>query len=415
MDKKLSPDIIRRRHRMLFYKIIGTVAVCLLVFILLIRVLRSGISISDIYTSEVDRGVVEISIAATGRVIPLSEEIIISPVSSKILEIYKKAGDNIRQNDPILKLDLDAVRTDLEKQNDELAMKRYKLEQLRTTSESALQDMEMQLEIDRMRLKRMEVLLRNEIYLDSIGASTSDKIRQTELDYAVSQFQLKQLELKYRNMQLTTTADMKVQELDYQIALKNATLKQKMMSEAQVRSPRTATLTWINDQIGSPVSQGTQLAIVSDLAHYKVESEISESYGNKVLSGNRVIVKIGEQRLTGIVGNVVPSVENGMINFMVLLDENDHESLRSGLKVDVYVVNSVSADALRIANRSYYTGAGEYELWVVRNGKAVKRKVTLGESSYDYVEVKDGLKEGETVIVSDMNRYAEKEALKIRE
>jgi HlyD family secretion protein len=50
----------------------------------------------------------------------------------------------------------------------------------------------------------------------------------------------------------------------------------------------------------------------------------------------------------------------------------------------------------------------------VRDGEAVKRKVLLGESSYSYVEVKDGLSEGEVVITSDMSRYADKNKLKFR-
>jgi HlyD family secretion protein len=415
MDRKLSPEILKRRRLTILYKSIAALLIALPLSFFLVKSLRSGLSRSDIYTSTVDRGVVEIAIAATGRVVPLSEEIIISPVSSKLLEVYKKAGDSLHIHEPILKLDLDAIRTDVEQQNDQLEMKRYKLEQQRKTSESQLQDMQMQLEIDRMRLKRIQVLLRNEIYLDSIGASTSDKIKQTELEYAVAQLQLQQLELKYRNLQLTSAADLRVQELDYRIALKNATLKNKQMQEAQIRSPRTATLTWVNDQIGSQISQGAQLAIVSDLAHYKVESEIAETYGNKVLTGHRVIVRIGEQRLTGIVGNVVPSVKNGMINFIALLDKNNHPQLRSGLKVDVYVINAISRDALRIANRSYYTGKGEYDLWVIKNREARKRKVLLGESSYDYVEVKSGLTEGETVITSDMQKYTGNDLLKIRD
>ncbi|MDR2057215.1 MAG: efflux RND transporter periplasmic adaptor subunit, partial [Dysgonamonadaceae bacterium] len=148
---------------------------------------------------------------------------------------------------------------------------------------------------------------------------------------------------------------------------------------------------------------------------YKIEAEISDSYGNKVFSGNRVIVKIANKELTGAVGNIVPSVKNGVINFTVLLDDNENELLRSGLKVDVYVISAIREDALRIANRSYYTGEGEYELWVVKDNEAQKRKVVLGESSYNYVEVKEGLTEGETVITSDMNRYADRNKLKFRQ
>ena len=43
-----------------------------------------------------------------------------------------------------------------------------------------------------------------------------------------------------------------------------------------------------------------------------------------------------------------------------------------------------------------------------------KREVSLGESSYEYVEIADGLNEGDRVILSDMERYKDKQTLKIR-
>jgi HlyD family secretion protein len=285
-------------------------------------------------------------------------------------------------------------------------------EQEKIISRSALADIEMQIEIDEMQIKRMEMLLKNERFLDSIGAGTSDKIRQAELDFAVEQLRLKQLKRKYENQCLITESNNKISELDYSIALKNAMLKNKTMTEARVRSPRNATLTWVNDQVGAKVHEGEQLAIVSDLARYKVEAEVSESYGNKVFSGGAVTVKIAGKKLYGTVGNVVPSVKNGIIAFTVLLEDNRNELLRPGLKVDVYVIHAIQENVLRLANRSYYTGMGEYLLWVVKGDEAVKRTVLLGESGYDYVEVKEGLSEGESVITSDMNWFKDNEKLK---
>jgi HlyD family secretion protein len=414
MDRKISPKIIRQRRIKLISTISITAVTVIAGFAFLVRLLQSGISGDDVYLSTVDRGTIEVSIPATGKIIPLSEEIITSSVSTKIMEVYKKAGDEIVEGDTIMKLDLTTINAEIEQQNNELKMKQYRFEQDKITSQSALADLEMQIEIDEMQIKRMEVLLKNERFLDSIGAGTSDKIRQAELDFAVEQLRLKQLKRKYENQKLITESNNKVLELEYSIALKHAMLKNKTMTEAQVRSPRSATLTMVNEQIGAKVYEGAQLAIVSDLAHYKVEAEVSDSYGSKALSGSNVIVKTSGKELRGKIGNVVPSVQNGIITFTVLLDDNCDEALRSGLKVDVYVISAIQEDALRIANRSYYTGPGEYELWVVSNGEAVKRKITLGESSYDYVEVKEGLDEGETVIISDMNRFSDKKKLKFK-
>ncbi|MDR0744236.1 MAG: efflux RND transporter periplasmic adaptor subunit, partial [Tannerella sp.] len=50
---------------------------------------------------------------------------------------------------------------------------------------------------------------------------------------------------------------------------------------------------------------------------------------------------------------------------------------------------------------------------VVEGDRLLKRTVLLGESNFEYVEVISGLREGEEVVVSDMNHYKEKNKLKI--
>ena len=112
--------------------------------------------------------------------------------------------------------------------------------------------------------------------------------------------------------------------------------------------------------------------------------------------------------------NIVPSVSNGKISFIVILDDASNKSLRPGLRADVYVVTSIKENVVMIPNRAYYSGPGEYQLWIVDGGYAEKRTVLLGESSSLYVEVIDGISPGEAVIVSNMNEFKTKDKLKIR-
>ena len=53
-------------------------------------------------------------------------------------------------------------------------------------------------------------------------------------------------------------------------------------------------------------------------------------------------------------------------------------------------------------------------MWVVKNSVAKKRNVVLGESSYEHVEVLDGLNEDEAVIVTDLSRFKSKTKLRIK-
>ena len=81
--------------------------------------------------------------------------------------------------------------------------------------------------------------------------------------------QLEQLKRKYENKKSTSRSEIRSLELDYKIAKRNMDLLFKTLGEAQVMAPRSATLTWINDQVGASVSQGSNLAILSDLSSFR--------------------------------------------------------------------------------------------------------------------------------------------------
>ena len=415
MDREISKEVQRKEQRKQFIRIGTAVGGFIVLIVVVISMLQTSLKRKDLNISTVDKGVIEVSVSASGKVIPAFEEIINSPINSRIVEVYKRGGDSVDVGTPILKLDLQSAETEYNKQLDEEQMKSLQLEQQRVTNHNKLSEMEMNLKVSRMELDRKAVELRNERYLDSLGAGTTDKVRQVELDYNVSILKLKEDEQKYKNEQALTEADLKVKELELNIFRKSLAETRRTLEDAQIRSPRKAILTYVNNEIGSQIGQGAKVAIVSDLSHFKIEGEIADTYGDRIAAGSKAVIKIGSEKLDGTISDVTPLSKNGVISFTVQLEEDNHKRLRSGLKTDVYVMNAVKDDVLRIANSSYYVGKGEYELFVVNGNQLLKRKVQLGDSNFEYVEVVSGLQEGEQVIVSDMNAYKDKNKLKIEE
>lgn len=415
MDREISKEVQRKEQRKQFIRIGTAVGGFIVLIVVVISMLQTSLKRKDLNISTVDKGVIEVSVSASGKVIPAFEEIINSPINSRIVEVYKRGGDSVDVGTPILKLDLQSAETEYNKQLDEEQMKSLQLEQQRVTNHNKLSEMEMNLKVSRMELDRKAVELRNERYLDSLGAGTTDKVRQVELDYNVSILKLKEDEQKYKNEQALAEADLKVKELELNIFRKSLAETRRTLEDAQIRSPRKAILTYVNNEIGSQIGQGAKVAIVSDLSHFKIEGEIADTYGDRIAAGSKAVIKIGSEKLDGTVSDVTPLSKNGVISFTVQLEEDNHKRLRSGLKTDVYVMNAVKDDVLRIANSSYYVGKGEYELFVVNGNQLLKRKVQLGDSNFEYVEVVSGLQEGEPVIVSDMNAYKDKNKLKIED
>ena len=415
MDREIPKEVRdkERKKKFIKYGAIGVAAVvCIAV---LISFMRSRVNKKDLVFSEVDNGTIEVSVSASGKVVPAFEEIINSPINTRIVEVYRKGGDSVDVGTPILKLDLQSTETEYKKLLDEEQMKRYQLEQLKVNNNTYLSDLAMQVKISAMKLNRMEVELRNERYLDSLGSGTTDKVRQAELNFNTGKLELEQLRQQYANESKVKEADLKVKELEFNIFSKSLAEMKRTLDDAQIRSPRKAILTYINNQVGAQVAEGSQVAIISDLSHFKVEGEIADTYGDRVAAGGRAIVKIGNEKLEGTVSSVTPLSKNGVISFIVQLNEDNNKRLRSGLKTDVYVMNAVKEGVLRLANASYYVGRGEYELFVQDSkDEVVKRKVQLGDSNFEYVEVISGLKPGDKVVVSDMSSYKNKNKLKLK-
>jgi hypothetical protein len=413
MDREIPKEVQRKKLYKQITKISLSVAGVIIAFIFLFSFLQPTLKRSTLNVSKVDRGTIDVSVSASGKVVPAFEEIINSPINSRIVEIYKKGGDSVDIGTPILRLDLQATETAYNKLLDEEKMRRLQLEQLKVTTQNKLSDMEMRLKVSRMELNRKEVELRNERYLDSLGAGTTDKVLQAELSYNVGQLQLSEDEQKYINEQELAKAELKVKDLELSIFSKSLTETKRTLEDAQIRSPRKAILTYVNNEIGVQVQQGSRVAIVSDLSNFKIEGEIADAYGDRIAVGSKAVVKVGNDKLAGTVSEVTPLSKNGVISFNVQLEESNHSRLRSGLRTDVYVMNAIKDDVMRIANSSYYIGKGEYELFVVNDGQLLKRKVTLGDSNFEYVEVVSGLQEGDEVVVSDMSDFKDKNKIKI--
>ena len=411
MDRQI-PVSEQRKKKIRKIAIAASVAVVVLgIGAWLGSMMMPSIDRKKLMISEVDRGTIDVSVSATGNVVPAFEEIIISPISAKILEVYAHSGDSVDVGTPLLRLDLQSAEADYAKALDEQEIRRQQRAQQLASNETQLADRRMQIEVKEMELSQLEAKLRNELYLDSLGSGTRDRVRQAETTLRTAQMQLNQLRQQYQNEVKAKQADQRIQQLNDGIYERNLDAQRRTLNDARICSPRRGTLTYINTEVGS-IAGGSH-AVVSDLSHFKAECEISDNHSERVRVGGAVILRIGKERLRGTINTVTPLSKSGAITFTVVPDDMSHPRLRSGLRAEVFVITSIKDDVLRIKNGSFYSGPGDYTLFVVNGDTLLPREVKLGECNYDYIEVISGLEVGEQVVVSDMTKYKGKEKLKL--
>jgi len=414
MDREIPKEERHKAIRKRWTRVAIIAASIIVAIIAVGAIMRPSVKLSSIRTGVADRGTLETSVAGTGRVVPAFEQIINSPITSRIVEVYSKEGDTLSAGTPLLRLDLESAETEIKRMADERRSKQLEAEQTRLNNRTMLSDLEMQVKVKEMDVNRLRAEVVNERRLDSIGSGTGERVRQAEFAFETGRLQLQQLREQLANERDVHAATSKMKQLELSIFDKNFGEKQRTLEDARLKSPRRATLTYINDQIGQQVSQGEKVAVIADLSRFKVTAEIADSYADRVAVGSRVTIKAGNTELGGMVTNVTPLSKNGIISFSVTLDDDDHPRLRSGLKTEVHVLCDIRDDALRIPTGPYYHGEGEYEMFVINGDELVRRHVRLGESGYSFVEVLDGLSPGENVVISDMKDYAHKNKLTLK-
>ena len=122
MDREISKEVQRKEQRKQFIRIGTAVGGFIVLIVVVISMLQTSLKRKDLNISTVDKGVIEVSVSASGKVIPAFEEIINSPINSRIVEVYKRGGDSVDVGTPILTLDLQSAETEYNKQLDEEQM-----------------------------------------------------------------------------------------------------------------------------------------------------------------------------------------------------------------------------------------------------------------------------------------------------
>lgn len=415
MDREISPKEQKKRK----IKKIMTVAIPLVVIftgiILSISFMAPSMKRASLDFVSVDKGTVETSADASGKVVPAYELIITSPVATRIMEIYCHEGDNVEKGESLMKLDLASEETELQNLADQRMMKRYNTEQTILDSRTYLTNLEMQIKAKEMSVARLKTETANERRLDSIGSGTGDRVREAELAYQTAVLELDQMRKQLHNEQLSHAAARKTKELEEGITAKNLAEKKRTLDDARIKAPADATITYLNSSLGTSISAGEKLAVLSDLNHFKILAKMPESNVDKLSLGSEVNVRVGKKNLTGRIGTITPQSNNGVVSFTVLLDNDSDERLRSGVRAEINVLYDIKEGVVRMPNGSYYHGPGQYILFVDNGeGALERREVMLGDGNFDYVEVQSGLRPGEKVVKNDLSEYNNRKKINLK-
>ena len=415
MDRQLSPTILKKRKLSFLFKIGGTVVAILLLAMAFRSFLQPVVHLSDIKISKCDLGNIEASVSASGIIMPEFEEVVTSPITSRIMHVYKNTGETVNSGDIILSLDNTSEQLQLDKMADELASKQNRVKKMQLTIERTLIDLQTNYEIQKLRAQSMETALKNETYMKSLGASSMESVKQAEMNSRIAEMESTHMMKSLENQKASMQTDL--QDLEYEISIHRRNMDEirKHISNAEVKASGHGVITWINDKIGTTVSTGSELVKMANLTSFTAEGTVSDLHSRKLAIGGKVNILLNDSILTGKIAAINPTVQNDAIKFKVQLDKKNHPSLRSNQKVDIYIVTAFREKVLRLPRGEFFSGTSNPYVFVLKGNKAVRRTVKFGESNVDFVEIESGLEAGELIIASNMQDKMNLKEIKVKE
>jgi HlyD family secretion protein len=405
MDKVIEEEVRAGRRKKAIWIVIITMAVIGMLVWLLRFSLSASVKKSTITTAVVEVGDIENTVTASGEVLPEFEEIIPSPINASVQNVHMDAGSQVKAGQSVLSLDKSAAQTDYEKLKFQLESRRNDIKKLRLELNKSFYDIKSNNDVKQLRINSLEADVENTKRLFKAGGGTREDIEKAELNLKVARLEKQQLENEIKTKQQTMEVEMKEAEIAAAIQENDLHELERKLKLANIVASRDGVVTWVNKNIGANVHEGEALARIADLSSFKVQGRISDNYLDDLRRGVTAVVRINETQLRGTVVNIQPSVQNSLVSFDIQLDERNNKLLRPNMKVDVYLVTASQNNILRVTNGPAFKGASTQDIFVVNNRKAERRTVQVGMSNFDYVELKNNVKPGDVIIVSDMSSF----------
>lgn len=323
-------------------------------------------------TTTVQRGHVRdfVTSVAAGRVSARKEITMRAEIAGKVQTVHKRRGDTVRAGEPLITYDADELRDRLRIATAAVNVARAQVLQAEQTAANV--------ETNLARARRLH---------------ETGTIPQAQLDDLDGQ-------------QKTAARSIEAARAAVFQAGANVELARTALTKTVVVAPFAATVLTTTIEEGEVTAPAAPIIQLADTTELHVDAEIDEADLGRVKLGmpaDVVLDALPGERIRGVVRELAPSVTRDnrgdrSVAFEVALPRD--ERLRVGMSADVDVIVDVRESALFVAPNAVQGRGAERAVFVVSSGRAHRRVVDVGISTWEAVEIRKGLAEGDVVVAS---------------
>ena len=368
------------------------------------------VEMSTVWPDTVRRGPMVRDVRGIGTLVPEDTLLIPATTDGRVEKIFVRPGTPVQPDTVILRLDNPTL------QNDLIAAE-YALK----AAEAQLADLRVQLQSTTLTQKALVAASTSDYHTAQLKADRDSQLVKEglvpEVDAKISTVmaaELKQkMEIEQERLRIaddSTKAQTEAKRVAVEQLRATYKLKQKEVEDLKVKAGTTGTLQALPTppgpvEEGQRVTAGTPLAKVVQPWKLKAELHVPETQAKDVMIGQNAQVDTRNGIVSGKVSRIDPSVINGTITVDVRLTGDCPSACRPDLSVDGTVELERLNEVVFMGRPVFGQENATVTLFKIEpDGKYASRvQVKLGRASVNAIEVKEGLKVGDRVILSDMS------------
>jgi HlyD family secretion protein len=352
-------------------------------------------------------------ITVPGTVEPITTIFLDADEGGRVEEKLIEEGSMVKKGDIILRLS-----------NPDLYMNILNSESLLAEKENFLRTTQIEMEQERLMIKRELVTLKfdierkarnfqqNETLIKDNLISKEDYLRSKEdLDMAKTSRDL-YIEREKQDSVFRTN-NIETIKNDLQNMRNNLNMVKERVENLKVKATVDGELGILNAQIGQQITRGENMGQINVLTSYKVTSQIDEHYIDRVRTQLDATLDRQNTKFNLTVRRVYPEVRNGTFKIDMVFRDSMPDNIRTGQTYYISLQLGQPKRSVLVPIGGFFQETGGQWIFVLdpTESFATKRNISIGRKNPKYYEVLEGLKPGEKVIVSGYETFGKNEKL----
>ena len=254
----------------------------------------------------------------------------------------------------------------------------------------------------------------DKLFRQGIGADVTAKLSKVKEEQLSIRAQLEDERTEIATESSKARLEAQQARVEQQKALYQ--LRRSQVEALHVRAGINGVLQLVPVEVGQRVTPGGNLARVADPKTLKAEIKIAETQAKDVAIGQKATIDTRNGVVKGHISRIDPSVLNGTVTVDVAIEDMLPQGARPDLSVDGTIELENLKDVLYVGRPVRGQSDSTIGLFKLADdgSEAVRVNVKLGRSSVNAVEILQGLKAGDKVILSDMSAWDAFDRIRLR-